>query len=572
MTVDLITQWAALAVGILAVVIGIFFVLRVRTTQGAPAREMTGLFGWHTLLSAIVAVLSAVGLAVMGPISMAWALIIGWLLMFLLLLAHMMAGRKLDALAGTDQVRQGYTLLSASGIMAVAVGLLGIIIIGLLFPSGKVEDLFLAGAIGFWIAAAFQSLPSIMHRVIGDVPQGYKLGIISAEMAFLTASGLAAAVSIANYRFGTENLSGIVYPFGVLAAALLFGILATPLLRPSDVSGNVPARERLRWWIGIVVFLVGTGLAAYYLATAFVADIQAFYCFGIGLITAMLLMLTARYRPPFADTNSPFRIEVAIAEVLMILAAAILAFRFMAGYGVALCGLGLLASFAILLQSSALWASRRMGQVGDSDTPLMVPAAFKFAEIVMAGGAFLLIVALLRLFTERIGIGIDITEPYPLIGLVIGGCFPIILRALLQTGNTDDRQGDTPVSGPRTAFKSAGIWLLAVLTPLLVIFFWRDEAAGAFLVGLAAAELFLILTLWLGEAKNAADGGARTAVRVTHVIAVGSTLVTVLLTPTLIELTGNLTRADKIKGLIAVLAVMFVWIFIVVWRRLRSER
>jgi hypothetical protein len=209
----------------------------------------------------------------------------------------------------------------------------------------------------------------------------------------------------------------------------------------------------------------------------------------------------------------------------------------------------------------------------------MTLASSRFAEIIMTSGAFLIVVALLRLFSERTGLvktGIDITDPYPLAGMIIGGSFPIVMRAISQSGKTSlkafsfDRRV-LRMLGRWAALRTLGIGLLAVITPLLVAFFWRMEAAGAFLVGLAAAELFLILTLWLGEVRNTTDEGVRLMTRSIHVLAVGSGLVTVLLVPPLVALTEAVTRTTKLEGLAVVSAALLVWMLITAYRRLKAE-
>jgi Fe2+ transport system protein B len=116
------------------------------------------------------------------------------------------------------------------------------------------------------------------------------------------------------------------------------------------------------------------------------------------------------------------------------------------------------------------------------------------------------------------------------------------------------------------------VLLATVITPLLVAFFWRMHAAGAFLVGIAAAELFLMLTLWLGEVRNTADEPTRLTTRSAHVLAIGSGLITVLLVPPLIAWTSEITRAVKIQSLAVLFVVAFVWVFVVVWRRLRAAQ
>ena len=596
MGMEQITGWSILAVGILTAIFGL-----VQTVRPKPAGErpklVRGFFIWPIALSAILGILAIAAIAFSGRVpkdsvaGIAGALALGWALLFLLFLVSKAGGVKLATEGGdAEQARAGYGLLSASGFLSCAAALLGIAIILFADSPGAVTiEVLLTLALGFWLAATFWSLPSALYRgllvqeadaePVGIAPLCAQFRSAPVEMAFLAAVGLVVAAGMAGYRFPEGNIPGLLYPLVMFAGSLVLGILASYVLAGALLDrGGSKVHAAFRW-LGIAVFLAGVGLLAYFLAVRSVGDVRAFYCFGVGMATAMLLTLTARCRPPFASLGSVFGIEIAIGEALMVLASAVLAFRWMAGYGVALCGVGMLSSFSMLMPIGALWAARRTRESsGEADLPFMAHAASRFAEIVMAGGSFLLVVVLLRLFTERAELGragIDITDPYPLIGLVIGGSFPVVLRALSQSGRTRLHASSLEPSvlsalGRWAAFRTLGIWLLAGVTPLLVAFFWRTQAAGAFLVGLAAAELFLILTLWLGEVRNTADEGVRLATRSTHVLALGSGLITVLLVPPLIELTGALTRAAKIKGLAAVFGVLFVWVLVIVWRRLRT--
>ena len=592
--IEQITRWSILAAGILAAVCGLVMTARAKPSGEKP-KIAHGFFIWPNTLSAILAVLIIITTAfvINSPISIVISLAVGWALLFSLFFASRAAGRKLAADGGgsEDQSKVGYDLLSASGFLSSATALLGVGIILIIHPhTAMTTGPLLTLALGFWIAATLWSLPSSLYRGLLEqeaddepiqiAPLCVQFRSASGEIAFLTVAGLTVAAAIAGFRFPKENIFGSLYPIAVFAASLIFGILISPLLSPTSAHSGISRDRIILRWFAVIAFIVGTGMVAYSLSVYMLNDIRAFYCFGIGLSTAMLLMLTARYRPPFANIGSHFGIEIAVAEVLMVLASAMLAFRWMAGYGIALCGVGLLSTLAVLFPIGALWAARSAGEdSGEVDLPFMAHAASRFAEIVMASGAFLIVVALLRLFSERAALGrtgIDITDPYPLIGMIIGGSFPIIIRALSQSGNGNHQAFSFDRSvlsklGKQAAQRTLGIWLIAVITPLLIAFFWRTEAAGAFLVGLAVSELFLILALWLGEVRNTADEGIRLTTRSTHILAVGSGLVTVLLVPLVAQFTESLSKTIRFGGLAVVFILLLIWVVINIRRRLRTE-
>lgn len=593
--IDEITRWAMLAIGVLAGVYGTLSLALAKPT-GSRARLAHGFFVWPVVLSCVLAVISLAVIALSQRVLsdvLPYTLSgfgVGWILLILLFIITKLASGKLasDGAAG-DQTNIGYGILSASGLVVCSAVLLGISAVALFGSIWKTMAVIplVSLSLGFWLAITFWSLPSALYRwlIVKDnkVPSAdaatlcVQFRSIPGEMAFIGIAAATTAVAIGFFRFGEDTIAGRLYPGAVFAGSVLFGSLALPFLKPSTVKSTWRMFLQI---VGLIIFLAGSGIVAYYLAVTSLSDINGFYCFAVGLGTAMLLMFTARYRPPFASAWSPFGIEVAIIETMMLLAAAVLAFRWMAGYGIALCAVGMMSSFPILFPVGAVWAASRLNGGSGSNLLFMSQAASRFVEVVVGSGAFLVLVALVRLFAEQSELGahgIDITDPYPLIGLIMGACFPAALRALSQSSgrpNLSVASLEKPTQlrlGRWAAARTLGIWLIAAIAPVVVAFFWRLQAAGAFLVGLAAAELFLILTLWLCEVRKAADESVRLATRSTHALVVGSALVAVLFVPPLITATGALTRAVKIKGLLVLLAILFIWIFIVAWRRLPTH-
>ncbi|MHB0913077.1 MAG: hypothetical protein ACYC2Y_06490 [Armatimonadota bacterium] len=553
-------KWAALAVGVMGTLFGLLSIARGRA-GGIRPKVAIGFFVWPNSLSAGIAVVAAMLLALRFGLS-AVGVALGWLFVFAVFQASRLAGRKMLSEAGSTAA---YGFLTASGLVASSVALLATAIPLLssrstaLARTHAIEAEMLLAA-GFWVAATFWSFPSALYRTMlareeGAEPQEIeplcmRFRSVPGEASFLAVSALAVAVAMGIHHFPKHGSSAAAfYPVGAFASALVFALLAHPFLAP----GN-----RARQVFGVALFALGTGVSALTLAL-WIGNLGAFYSFGVGLAAAALLMFTARYRPPFA--GSSFGTEIAVAEVLMLLASVVLAFRWMQGYGIALCGVGLFSTVSVLFTLGALWGINRSEE--SADIPFVAHAASRFAEVVMAGGAFVVVVAILRLFYERAALGtagVDITEPYPLIGLVIGASFPILLRSVFQSGlsGRDAASFDREVLvgiGRWAAVRSLWIWLLSGVVPLLVVLLWRPPALGAFLVGLAAAELFLILTLWLGEVRNSADEGARFATRSTHVLTVGSALMAALLAPPIAKATDAITRMEKLWVALAVAAI-----------------
>lgn len=587
------TRCAVLFIGILAVAYGLVQTFRAKPSGDKP-KIAHGFFIWPNTMSAALAALAAEIIILSSPFRMAVSLMVGWGLLFSLFFISRVAGRKLatdGSSGGMGQAKVGYNLLSASGFLSCAMALTGIGIILLAGTKAAFDvEMLLTLAIGFWLATTFWSLPSSLYRGLLEqeadaepiqvAPLCVQFRSGSGEIAFLAVASLTVAAAIACFRFPAKTAFGFLYPFAVFAACLVFGVLASPLFMPVPAYSGRSRRQTVLRQLAVGAFIIAAGVTAYLLAVYALGDVRAFYCFSVGLTAAMLLMLTAKYRPPFANIGSHFGPEIAVVEVLIVLTSAALAFRWMTGYGVALCSIGLLSSLAILFPIGALWAASGSDEEsGEADLPFMAHAASRFAEIVMAAGAFLIIVALIRLFSENAELGsagIDITDPYPLIGMIIGGSFPVVMRALSQSGKVGPKAFSFDILvlsdlGKWAALRTLGIWLLAGITPLLVAFFWHVEAAGAFLVGLAAAELFLMLTLWLGEVRNTADESIRLTTRSTHVLAVGSGLITVLLVPLMARYTEELPKVVRYEGLAVAFVLFLVWVVITVRRRLRTE-
>jgi hypothetical protein len=592
MTVEQAIRWATLLVAVISAAYGIIITAGMRPS--GPARTARGFFVWPNILSAVLALLTILALVIFGARPMPYlskaivaAFFIGWSALFLLFFASRFIGRKLSASGGEGHGRDGYLLISASGLLSASAALLGAGIVESPVLKTTVESL-LALPLGFWLAASFWSLPSVLYRGLlahesdaasTDVaPFCAQFRSAPGEVSFLLAAMLTTSAAMGSYHYPEPQSFGLLFPLASFAASLVFSMVILPLF--------TPRRDGRRSWIiylaGVLIFFAGSLLPSYFLAVNALGDIRAFLSFSVGLGTALVMILTARFRPPFRGPGSPFGREIAVSEVLLVLGAAVLSFRWLGGYGMSLAGVGFLSSLGMAFPLGALWASAQLGdEPEESDLTFMAHAASRFAEVIMAGGAFLLAVVLTRLFTERMHLGdsgIDISDPYPLIGLVLGAIFPVILRAAatveherLYVKAASFLRQDLLSLGRWATFRSLSIWIIAGVVPLLLGFFWRAEASGAFLVGIAASELFLILTLWLGEARSTVTEGIRLATRSAHILAVGSGLVTAILVPPLIQSTADVTRHQKIWVLLALLAVVFIATFITIWRRLAAE-
>lgn len=567
----LIVRWGAPVIGIMALVY--VFAVSMRSGVGAGGNGNRQ-FRQPIVISLIIAAIASYFIISKAPDVTPWAIFIGWGLMMVLFITQSFINRKFNSQTGTDNL---YKITLTSVFTASAIAILGVSAGPYVKKtiSVSVEDTFIVIAAGFWLSAFFYSLPAALYdkthndenAVDGSSP-GLIFRSISTEILFLIVIAIATCIALAVYRFEDKNLFGLLYPLASFSASLFFALLMVPILKPCSNESKGSAKV-IRCILGVILYIAGTGLVAYYLAVHALLDIRAFYCFGVGLISAIIITalngLSNR-------SGSIFKKELAVIEILMALGATVLSFRWMTGYGAALCSIGFLASLPIIVQIN-LQKNHK-----SDDAPLPIKDAVKYMEPVTAVSSYLILIAILRLFAERMGIsrsGIDIAEPYSLIGLTIGGIFPLLMGTILKPASNGAMSADAvkmPAFGRQTAFRTLGIFILVILIPLLIAAFWRDNAAGGFIAGLAISELFLIVQFRLREATGKSDGEGMYVPGVNHLIAVGSALILMWLTPSLLDMTAYLTRSEKIIGLGILMGALLIVFVIIIGRKLYAIR
>ncbi|MHB1459075.1 MAG: hypothetical protein ACYC0V_19385 [Armatimonadota bacterium] len=566
----LIVRWGAPIIGILALVYVFVFNTRL---SGDASGNSNRLFKWPIVISLIIAAVTTYFIIIKAPTILPWAIFIGWGLTMVLFITQSLINRKYISQTNTNNMHKA---VLASVFASASIAILGVsagpYIKGSITVS--VEDTFIVIVLGFWMAALFCSLPAALNvRVHEDEnanevsSPGLVLRSLSTVIMFLIVAAIGVCITLATYRFEEKNLFGLQYPVAVFAASLFFALLMVPLLKPFSAEAGINAKFIIRRTLGVVLFIAGTGLSAYYLAVHALLDVRGFYCFGVGLAASMVITMLNRLSD---RSGGIFGKELAVIEILMALGATILSFRWMTGYGAALCSIGFLASLPIIIQV-------RSFQEHDQYTTGTSRGTLKYMEPALSISSYLILIAMLRLFTERMGIsssGINIAEPYSLIGLTIGGIFPLMMGALLRTESSGVSQVDAAKSssfGKKIAFRTLGVFLLIILIPLLIAVFWRVKAAGGFIAGLAVSELFLIVRFYLGEKPGKSDED-RYDSRVNPLFALGSALMLIQFTPMLIDMTGTLTRYDKIIGLCILMGILLIAFVIIISRKLYSIR
>lgn len=536
MDYSIIIRWAAPILGILIIYSAIVFKDKITNNVSGDLNETNKgkPYLWSALITLILAVISTFCIIKWMPNVPSLTVAAGWLAVLLLcVLQTVLEKRK----------KISHSMFVSAGMIAFALAMAYVSISPIYHNTMGIsaEDTFLIAALSLWIPVLFYNLAGgTSNSASKNIPHPVsEFRAVSFEILFLSAAALSTAITIASYRYSNNPNPGYLYPLGVFTVSAFFGLVIMPFIGFSSAM-----RKSGITAVGFLIFIIGTALAAYFLSTTMLQSANPFYCIITGLAAAILIYLTAKLRK-----SNAFASETSLAIVLILIAASILSFRWMTGYGAALCAVGITASIPLIIQ---LRSNNNESEISD----------INMVQIILSSGAFIIITALLRLFTERMGMGrsgIDITEPYPLLGLALGGIFPLLMSVMLNSTK------DFGSNSGKSAVRATGIFLVVLIVSASIMFFWRAKAAGGFIAGLAISELYLILQMLFNK-----DYLNSIVFRVNHTISVGSALIITMFSLPLMNATGAITRANKITVLIVLVAIMFIASFIYIMRKVNS--
>jgi hypothetical protein len=304
----------------------------------------------------------------------------------------------------------------------------------------------------------------------------------------------------------------VVLLIALLPATLTLRIPLVPLLtgwieRGRD-SDEARASARRAWRIGLcsVVILIAGRL----IATRFAEDGDEpwktksfllkplagllgpnpmFHVVALGVVAALLVNWLVRdhnretqaARPP-----GPIR-ETNVLALLTLVAAAMMAFQIMGGFGLSMLlgvliltvGLGAAAGIAGLHEQTPPEANAVSGALMPG-----LSAASQSVRLVLLG----CVLALYRLFSARYESelrGVSLTDHYALFGILFGAVLPPFLTAYLSRFSAGSSDGDSA-----RLFRLATCGVLVLVLPTLIIALWGAKCALALLIGLALSTVF----------------------------------------------------------------------------------
>lgn len=372
-----------------------------------------------------------------------------------------------------------------------------------------------------------------------------------AENATLVAVTLAVATYLAALHRGPSGLREWTPLPGLLAAVLAVGLNVRAIFAREGGAGWLFTLLGVYLPLGLIAWV-----SAYHLhgTPSFLLAVAAGV--GVGSLAALL------EPPPVAEPlpgpafarRWPLRMDVGLVAALVTLGAALLAFRTLHGYGVALAALGI----AVVLTS----------------LPVRHADIARERPLIRGTLVLLLLLAIYRIFKDRYGDGIS-TDPdshYYYVAMILGAALPALLGGSVSQWMRDVWSGDSSVagqSGTRSRALSVilriGLAGLGALTaPLLVWILLSDVAQGAFLVGLAVGTAFLLS----GHLSGWSQGTGAPERCLARLLALGMALSAMQFTH-LLEPLADLTRTQRIEILAAVAAVALVGVMLTALRERR---
>jgi len=481
-----------------------------------------------------------------------------------------------------EGLRVAFSSGTVMGMTVVGLGLLGVSLIYLIFNDPNIIYGFGFGASSIALFArvgggiytkAADVGADLVGKVEAGIPEddprnpatiadnvGDNVGDVAGMGADLFESyvdSMIAAMVIGMIAF--SGTKGILLPLMLAAVGILVSVAGTFFVKTGKKANAHSALNK-----GIFSSAIIMAVASFFVIKFMVNDINVFYASLAGLVTGVVIGLSTEYytsneRKPAKSIAEAARtgagtgiiqglavgMESTIIPVLAVSAAIILSYQFAGIYGIAIAAVGMLSTLGITL------ATDTYGPVADNAAGIAQMAGMgksvrKRAESLDAvgnttaaigkgfaiGSAALTALALFASYTQIVAkltgkeVIINVTDPFVMVGLFIGGLLPFIFSALTMkaVGQAAEKmvqevrrqfkqikglmQGKAKPDYTRCVSISTGASLrkmilpsaLAILTPIAVGL-WSLEALGGLLVG-------TIITGFLMAVFMANAGGA----------------------------------------------------------------
>lgn len=380
---------------------------------------------------------------------------------------------------------------------------------------------------------------------------------LSAAALFATcAAAFGMAVHLGRMHFAKTG-EAVHYPFVIGSVGALACLIALALaggaFRPMRFSALA---------IGACAL---TLLIDYPIKKALFDQANMFATVATGMLCGLIVLLLAQIRFMGKGLSAE---AVGLAGVCVGLGIAV-AFRFAGGSGVSLAGVGI----ACVMPFAGAFSSLAAKGLQRADEALQAQArgAALAGRAVLAAAVAVTAGALVRGYTAAHGLAaVNVNHPNVFASLVLGATVPFVIGALLLKGSAMGPLRERPAAGMRLGLvcgmQAAWVAILSAGAVLAAAFFFRSQAVAGYMVGLAAASVFVMfMTMLAGEQAAAKVGGLGVIACVLFSGTVG-----IIFSPAIVDLQHQLTRAQKAKALdVAALAVALWLIAEAVYRSRR---
>lgn len=288
-------------------------------------------------------------------------------------------------------------------------------------------------------------------------------------------SSVLISIILSIYHF-TPELSGTYAAIYLAGAGLICGIIFSLFL-------NTQTRQNFAAII-CIIFIAAFLFLGFIIINGTIKNINYFYCLAAGSISSLIILMLYSSRGN--------KLSNSILSLLILMGNLWISFKFARGYGLSLCATGFLSCLYVLGPFAFI-------NTGAEDKD------FKFnSKIITAGGLFLVLILLLRLFIQISGMYQEIVglgSGYFVVGIVLGLFLPFLVEAdtLLNPYKSENTKECCIV---KTGLNYFAVLLLALFSIALINIFLEIEPLCAAFMGIALASAVSFIYMLKNEKQD----------------------------------------------------------------------